>query len=81
MILLSLILQIKLSINDQGIEVLNTRVDEFLWHFNIFPTTPRVEFISPILNIVVAALNAFDLAVLIESQPLCLDLDVQDQSF
>ena len=40
-----------------------------------------IEFISPNLNKVVAALNAYDLAVLIESQPLDLDLDMQDQSF
>ena len=40
-----------------------------------------VEFISQILNLVVVALNAFDLAILNESQPLNLDLDIQDQSF
>ena len=81
MILLSSILQIKLSINDQGIEVLNTRVDKFLWQFNIIPTTLRIEFINQILNIVVVALNASNIAVLNEFQLLDLDLDVQDQSF
>ena len=54
-------------INDQGIEVLNTSVDEFLWHFNTFPTTAWIEFISQILNLVVVALNASDLAILNES--------------
>ena len=33
------------------------------------------------MNRVIAAFNDFDLVVLIESQPLDLDLDVQDQSF
>ena len=40
-----------------------------------------IEFISQILNLVVVALNAFDLAILNEYQPLNLDLDMQDQSF
>ena len=66
--------------NNQGIEVLKVTVDEFLWHFNILPITPRIEFISSNMNRVVAALNASNLAVLIESQPLDLDLDVQDQN-
>ena len=61
------------------IEVLNTIVSIILWHFNSLPITTRVEFISQNLNRVVAAFYAFDLAVLIESQPLDLDLDVQDQ--
>ena len=60
---------------------MNTSVDRILWHFNILPTTPRVEFISQNLNRVVATFNASDLAVLIESQPLDLDLDVHDRSF
>ena len=59
---------------------MNTSVDMFLWHFNILPTTPRVEFISQNLNKVVAAFNASNLAILIESQPLDLDLDVHDQN-
>ena len=61
------------------IEVLNTIVSIILWHFNSLPITTRVEFISQNLNRVVAAFYAFDLAVLIESQPLDLDLDVHDQ--
>ena len=60
---------------------MNTSVDEFLWHLNIFPTTPRIEFICPNLNRVVTALNSYDLAILIESQSLDLDLNVHDQSF
>ena len=60
---------------------MNISVDKFLWHFNTLPTTPRIEFISPNMNRVIAAFNDFDLVVLIESQPLDLDLYVQDQSF
>ena len=63
------------------IEILNASDTKILWHVNILPTTPRVEFISQKLIRVVAAFNASDLAVLIESQPLDLDLDMQDQSF
>ena len=37
--------------------------------------------LCPNMNRVVAAFNAFDLAVLIESQPLDLDLNVHDQLF
>ena len=55
---------------------MNTSVNEFLWYFNTLPTTLRIEFISPNLNRVVVAFNASDLVVLIESQPLDLDLDM-----
>ena len=58
-------MQIKLIINDQGIEVLNTSECENFKHFNYILTIPRVEFISQKLIIVVVALNASDLAVLI----------------
>ena len=71
----------KLKINDQEIEVLNTRVDELLWYFNTLPTPSMIEFISPNLNKVVVAFNTSNLAIPIESQPLNLDLDVQDQCF
>ena len=57
---------------------MNTSVDRMLWHFNTLPITPRIEFTSQNLNRVVAAFNASDLAILIESQPLDLDLDVVD---
>ena len=68
--------------NDQGIEVLNTSDCRNLRHFNTSPTTPRVEFICQKLIRVIVALNASDLAILIEFQPLSwiFDLDVQDQS-
>ena len=62
------------------IEALNTIINRILWQFNILPTTPRIEFISQNMKIVVAAFNASDLAVLIESQTLDLDLDIQDQN-
>ena len=60
---------------------MNTSDTKILWHFDTFSTTPRVEFISQKLIKVVAAFNASDLVVLIESQPLDLDLDIQDQNF
>ena len=60
---------------------MNTSVDKILWHFNTFPTTPRIEFISPNLNRIIVAFNASDIAAMTSSQPLDLDLDVQDQSF
>ena len=44
-------------------------------------TTPMIEFISPNLKRVVDAFNTSDLAVMIEFQPLHLDLDTHDQSF
>ena len=62
------------------IEVLNTSVDRILWPFNTFPTTPQIEFLSQKLNRVIATFNASDLDILIESLPLDLDLDVQDQN-
>ena len=63
------------------IEVLNTSDTNILWHFNTVPTTPKVEYISKKLIRVIATFNASDLAILIESQLLDLDLDVQDQTF
>ena len=65
--------------NDQGIEVLNTSDCKNLNYFNTSSTTPRVDFISQKLIRVIAALNTSNLAVLIESQPVDLNLDVQDQ--
>ena len=62
--------------NDQGIEVLNTSDCRNLKHFNTSSTTPRLVFISQKYTIVVAALNASNLVVLIESQLLDLDLDM-----
>ena len=67
--------------NEQMIEVLNTSDSRILWHFNASPITSMIEFISQKLIRVITALNAFDLAILIESQPLDLDLDVHDQLF
>ena len=46
-----------------------------------FSSNPKVEFISQKLIRVVAAFNTSDLAILIESQPLDLDLDMQDYIF
>ena len=60
---------------------MNTSDTKFLWHLNILSTTPRFEFISQKLIRVVAAFNASDLAVLIKSQPLDLNLDMQDPFF
>ena len=60
---------------------MNTSVDKTIWHFNTLPITPMIEFTSQNLNRVIAAFSASDLTILIESQPLDLDLDVQDQSF
>ena len=45
------------------------------------PKPPRVEFIIQKLIRVIVVFNAYDLTILIESQPLDLDLDVQDQFF
>ena len=59
---------------------MNTNVDRILWYFNTLSTNPRIEFISQKLNRVVVAFNAFDLAILIDSQTLDRDLDVQDQN-
>ena len=42
----------------KNIEVLNARKDVSLDHFNVFPTTPRVDFKSPNPQRDVAALNA-----------------------
>ena len=61
--------------NDQRIEVLNTSDCRNLKHFNTLPTTPRVIFISQKYIRVIVAFNALDLAVLIASQSLNLDLD------
>ena len=54
--------QIKLTINEQIIEVPNTSDTRILWHFNTFSTIPTVEFISQKLIRVVAAFDASDLA-------------------
>ena len=68
--------QIKLTINDQEIKVLNANDCIDLRHFNAFPTTSRLVFIRQSQIGVVAALNASDISILIDSWQLDLDLDV-----
>ena len=58
--------------NDQGLKYWIQMIVKSLRHFNIFPITSKVVFISQIWVIDVVALNASDLAVLIEYQPLDL---------
>ena len=56
----------------RGIEVLNAIKETSLEHFNVFSTTPRVDFKSPNPQRDVAALNALKRAILIWSQSLDL---------
>ena len=67
---LSIFIQIKHSIYEQRIEVLNASKYGKLEHSNTIPTIPRVEFISQKLIIVIVALNASDLAILMNTMHL-----------